>query len=192
MFWCVLLMLLGSCDAAQLPVWQRCCSLQSANAEVLTVKRRYLHEGMQLFRHAYASGSVFHETLVKAQQQLDAQEYKGALLGSEQTPAQKTGKLCTYWCHKIFMINIVCELWSTFPDVFANIHVCTVCAVIFIGFNVQRFCWSVAICENLGTRYMDTAQWPLIANFETLNLWSINPVKMKMHMIYYVYMVQYY
>ena len=73
-----------------------CCSLQFVNAEVLAVKRSFLHEGMQLFRHAYASGSVFRETLVKAQQQLDAQEYKGALLGSEQTPAEKTGKLCTY------------------------------------------------------------------------------------------------
>lgn len=56
----------------------------------MEVKHRFLHEEAQLFRQIYVNNSVLQETYVKAQQLLDAKEYKGALLGSD--PAGNAGE----------------------------------------------------------------------------------------------------
>ena len=85
-----------------------CCCLQSFIVEVLAAKRRVLHEETQLFRRAYANKSVFRETLLKAQKELDVQEYKEFLLGNQQTPTEDIGKLCTF-----LIAQYVCLLCET-------------------------------------------------------------------------------
>lgn len=77
----------------------------------MAAKRRVLHEETQLFRRAYANKSVFRETLLKAQKELDVQEYKEFLLGNQQTPTEDIGKLCTCLlceasCNRFCPINL--------------------------------------------------------------------------------------